>query len=147
MSKEQYSIGEYKYKCIDCDFKVTLSDEVKNLCEKILVIINSDYLKDYQIVNLDGELVKINNETKKDEDYWIDVKLSKNKNKGKQLMVLVGTRKSDVKDKTQLFFDIENEKVSFDHNDTPPREIFLKVVGTFKNSETIFSDVNCKSEI
>lgn len=71
-SKETYSIGEWKYKCIDCDFKITIDDDISN-------IIESEYVQDYDVVNLDGELVKIKNETEKDEDYWINAKISKKK--------------------------------------------------------------------
>lgn len=139
-SKESYSLGEWKYKCIDCDFKVVLHDDVSNLGNKISNIIESEYVQNYDVVNLDGELIKIKNETEKDEDYWINAKISKNKKGGKQLMILIGSRKQD--DKVQLFADIDNQKLSFDQNNTHPKELLAKVVAEFKDS---FSEINLKN--
>lgn len=138
-SKESYSIGEWKYKCIDCDFKITLDDDISNIGNKVSNIIESEYVQDYDVVNLDGELVKIKNETEKDEDYWINVKISKNKENKKQLMVLIGSRKQD--DKVQLFADIDNQKLSFDQNNIHPKDLLAKVVAEFKDST---SEINLK---
>lgn len=138
-SKEKYSFGEWKYKCIDCNFNITLPDDISNLSNKISYILESEYVQEYDVINLDGELVKIKNESEKDEDYWINVKISKNKEDKKQLMVLIGSRKN--KDKVQLFADIDNQKLNFDQNDSHPKELLAKVVAEFKDS---FSEINLK---
>lgn len=138
-SKEKYKLGEWKYKCIDCHFLITLPDDISNLGSKVSNIIESEYVQEYDVVNLDGELVKIKNESEKDEDYWINVKISKNKEDKKQLMVLIGSRKD--KDKVQLFADIDNQKLNFDQNDLHPKELLAKVVAEFKDS---FSEINLK---
>lgn len=139
-SKEVYSFGEWKYKCIDCDFKITLNDDISNVGNKVANIIESEYVQNYDVVNLDGELVKITNKTEKDEDYWIDSKISKNKSGGKQLMVLIGSRKDS--DKVQLFADIDNQKLGFDQNNIHPKELLAKVVAEFKDS---ISEINLKN--
>ncbi len=131
-SKESYSMGEYKYYCSRCDFKVTLSKPIEEKANDILDIVESQKYKDAEIVNIDGELIKVQREQAVDSDYWADVKISKNKKGEVQLMVLAGSRKD--KDKAQLFIDPKNEKVSFDQNNNHPIEIFSKVTAIFRNS-------------
>ena len=99
-----------------------------------MTILESQKYKDAEIINIDGELVRIQRLQESDNDYWIDAKLSKNKKGEVQLMVLAGSKKS--KDKTQLFLDPKNERLAFDQNNEHPTNIFAKVVGTFKNSKS-----------
>lgn len=131
-SKERYSIGEYKYCCVKCDFTITLPVSIENKCTEFLHVIDSLKYKNAELINIDGELIRVQREEKKDGDYWIDVKISKNKKDELQLMVLAGSKKS--KDKTQLFLEPKNERLAFDQNNDHPRKIFTKVVGIFKNS-------------
>lgn len=138
-SKEVYSIGEYKYSCVNCDFKITLNKSIEDKALDLQTITESQRYKDAEIVNLDGELVRVQREQKSDGDYWVDVKLSKNKKDEVQVMVLAGSRNS--KNKTQLFLDIGKERLAFDQNNDHPAEVFAKVVCTFKNSE---SGINSK---
>lgn len=138
-SKETYSIGEYKYCCIRCDFKITLNKAIEDKAEDFLNVLESLKYKDAEIINIDGELIRVQKEEKRDDDYWVDVKISKNKKEELQLMVLAGSKKA--KDKVQLFLDPKNERLSFDQNNEHPREIFAKVIAIFKNSTTeIYSD-------
>lgn len=139
-SKEKYSIGEYKYCCSRCDFKITLNKPIEEKATDLLDIIESQKYKDAEIINIDGELVKVQREQITDFDYWVDVKISKNRKDEVQLMVLAGSKK--LKDKTQLFLDPKNEKLSFDQNNDHPTEIFSKVVAKFKNSKHEISDDN-----
>ena len=131
-SRENYSIGEYKYKCIKCDFKITLDKEIEKKGADLLEIISSEKYKNAEIVNIDGELIRVQKDTVKDENYWLDVSLSKNKKGQLQLMVLAGERNGA--HKSQLFLDIDNQKLSFDQNNSHPAEIFTKVQATFKKS-------------
>ena len=139
-SKETYSIGEYKYNCVRCDFKITLNKSIEDKASDLIDIIESQKYKDAEIINLDGELVRVLREEQKDLDYWVDVKISKNRKDEVQLMVLAGSKKE--KNKTQLFLDPQNEKVSFDQNNNHPKEIFSKVVATFKDSKTEIASDN-----
>lgn len=88
--------------------------------------------KDAEIINIDGELIRLQRKVKKDNDYWIDVKVSKNKKGEIQLMVLAGSKNS--RDKAQLFLDPTNERLAYDQNNANPCQIFTKVIGVFKNS-------------
>jgi hypothetical protein len=120
--------------CPKCDFRITLDKSFYEKRKDILKIMNSDYWKDAEIVNIDGEMIKVGKEVVKDEDYWVEASISKSVKGVKQLMVLVGSKKET--DKIQLFVDIDNEKLSFDQKDKHPKEIFTKVVATFKDTES-----------
>lgn len=140
-SKEKYSIGEYKYCCVKCDFKITLNKSIEDKSTDFLHVIDSLKYKDAEIINIDGELIRIQREGKSDDNYWIDVKISKNKKDELQLMVLAGSKKS--KEKTQLFLEPKNERLAFDQNNDHPSQIFTKVVGIFKNS---MSEIHSKDK-
>lgn len=137
-SRDSYSFGEYKYNCVKCDFSIVLDKLIEEKGNDFVTIFNSLQYKDAEIINIDGELVQVKREEKVDKDYWVDVKLSRNKKGQVQLMVLAGSKKT--KEKTQLFLDPKNEKLTFDQNDDHPKCIFAKVVGVFKNSESIIKN-------
>lgn len=133
-SKEEYSRGQYKYQCIKCDFKITLNKTTEDKANDFMEILSSQKYKDAEIINIDGDLIRVQREQETDVDYWADVKISKN-NKGEvQLMVLAGSKKE--KDKTQLFLDPKNQRMTFDQNNDHPAEVFIEVVGIFKDSKT-----------
>lgn len=133
-STESYQRGEYKYCCVRCDFKITLNKSIEEKASDLLEIIESQKYKDAEIINIDGELIRVQRDEEKDDDYWVDVKLSKSKKGEVQLMVLAGSKKN--KDKTQLFLDPKKERLAFDQNNDHPSKIFVKVLGTFKNSKS-----------
>lgn len=137
-SKDDYSRWEYKYDCIKCDFKITLNKSIDDKWEDVIKVIDAEDFKDAEIINLDGDLVRVQREWIKDEDYRVDVKISRNKRDELQLMVMAGSKKDS--NKIQLFLDPTHEKLSFDQNNNQPREIFSKVIAIFKNSNYIISD-------
>lgn len=132
-SKDAYEVGEYEYKCIDCDFKITLDNEINDLTRYLIKVYRAQTFKSAEVINIDGELIRVQREEKKDGDYWVDVKISKNKNGELQLMVLAGSRKDG--DKAQLFLDPTHEKLGFDQNNNHPREVFTMITAVFKNSK------------
>lgn len=136
-SGEKYNLGEYKYECVTCDFGITLNKSIEDKSRDFVNIVNSWTYKDAEIINIDGDLIRVQREEETDNDYWVDAKLSKNKKGEVQLMVLAGSKKE--RDKTQLFLDPKNEKLSFDQNNDHPREVFCKVKATFKSSESKIS--------
>ena len=127
--------------CPKCDFKVTLDKTYYEKQEDAAKIMNSDYWKDAEVVNIDGEMTKVGKEVIEDPDYWVKAYISKSIKGVKQLMVLVGSKKET--DKIQLFLDIDNEKLSFDQKDKHPREILAKVIAEFKESK---SEIELKEE-
>ena len=127
--------------CPKCDFKVTLDKTYYEKQEDAAKIMNSDYWKDAEVVNIDGEMTKVGKEVIEDPDYWVKAYISKSIQGVKQLMVLVGSKKETAK--IQLFLDIDNEKLSFDQKDKHPREILAKVIAEFKESK---SEIELKEE-
>ncbi|KKR06249.1 MAG: hypothetical protein UT34_C0001G0289 [candidate division WS6 bacterium GW2011_GWF2_39_15] len=121
--------------CPKCGNKVELEGERREIIEDIIKIINSDKFKGADIVNLDDEYITVTQSKKEDDDYWVRASISENRKGETQLMVLAGSRKS--KNKTQLFIDPQNERVSFDQNNDHPREVFSKVNAIFKKSSTL----------
>jgi hypothetical protein len=139
-SEETYRVGEYKYRCIDCDFKITLDKEINDLTRHMLKIREAQTFKDAEIISIDNELIKVQRKYEKDDDYWIDAKISKNRKGELQLMVMAGSRKPD--DKAQLFIEPTYERLAFDQSNKHPKEIFAKVEATFKNSKSTINDKN-----
>jgi hypothetical protein len=120
------------YRCSGCDFKITLTKPIREMVSELLDFIEAQKYKDAEIISIDGELIRVQREEIQDNDYWIDVKLSKNKKGEEQLMVLAG--KKEDKTKTQLFLEPGKERLAFDQNNHHPSEVFAKVIATFKKS-------------
>lgn len=133
-SKEPYVLGEYKYFCIKCGFKIILNKSIEEKGIDFMDVFLSQEYKDADIINIDGELIKVQKQEQKDNDYWIEAKLSKNRKGQVQLMILAGSKKE--KDKTQLFLEPITEKLTFDQNNDHPRKIFAIVTAIFKNSKS-----------
>ena len=129
-----FKASAYEYECIRCDFKIRLNKTIEDKSWDFLRVQESLKFKDAEIVNIDGDLIRIQRAEEKDNDYWIDAKISRNKKGELQLMVLAGSKKSG--EKTQLFLDNTRQRMSFDQNDSHPRAIFTSVIGTFKDSIT-----------
>jgi hypothetical protein len=104
-------------------------------------VVNSLQYKNAEIVNIDGDLIRIQREGIKDDNYWIDAKISKNSKGELQLMVLAGSKSNGVK--TQLFLDPKTERLAFDQNNDHPTKIFTKVIGIFKNSTSV---IRCQKD-
>ena len=137
-SKDSYSQGEYKYDCVRCSKQVVLDKPIEARAEDFMDVILSNKYRNAEVINIDGELIKIQREEVKDDNYWIDAKISKNIKGELQLMVLAGSKKD--KDKTQLFLDPTHERLAFDQNNDHPTEIFTKVEAIFKNSKSTIDD-------
>lgn len=140
-SKEHFSRWEYKYKCIQCDFKITFDKSIEDKGSNFSDVIESKKYKDAEIVNIDWDIVRIQRTYENDDNYWVDAKIWKNRKGEVQLMVMAWVKTKDWK--VQLFLDPKNEKLSFDHNDNPPAEIFSKVIAVFKNSN---SEITCDTK-
>lgn len=134
----EYNDMETDFSCPQCDFTVSMKKDYPYLRDDIEKIICADSFKDAEIVNIDGESIKIAKEEGKDSDYWLEASISKNSKGVKQVMVLAGSRKNE--DKTQLFLDIDNEKLSFDQNNDHPKKLLAKVTATFKDTTSTISE-------
>lgn len=86
-----------------------------------------------QVINLDDTVIPVGKEELKDSDYWVLAKVTKSKS-GDRLIVWAGNRSK--KQKTQLFVEPELKRLSFDHNDDHPTEVFSKLEATFADGVT-----------
>ncbi len=91
-------------------------------------------LKDADIVDIDGYQVPIAKATPpvKDDEYWVEARINDTK-RGKQLVVYAGRR--GAKDKAQIFIDPENDKISFDHNNIHPSDVFVRLTAEFDSGK------------
>lgn len=91
-------------------------------------------LRDAEIVNVDGYQIPIAKARTADKDdaYWVEARINDTK-KGKQLVVYAG--KKGEHDKSQIFLDTENDKISFDQNNIHPSDVFVRLVGEFKSGK------------
>ena len=129
---EDDDLEYYTYKCIRCEFKITSNRSIYGSSLIVEKILNSDQYKNSEIINLDGDSIRVSRQQIDDFDYWADVKISKNKKGQIQLMVLAGSKKEN--DKAQLFIEPKNEKLSFDQNNLHPKEVFVRVDAIFRDS-------------
>ena len=83
---EEFVRGEWKYKCIKCDFKITLNKPLEDKALDVAKVIESEQYKNAEIINLDGDSIRVSRQQIDDSDYWPDVKISKNRKGEIQLM-------------------------------------------------------------
>ncbi len=89
--------------------------------------------KEAKIVSIDGYQVPIAKaRTEVDPDYWVEARINDTK-QGKQLVVYAGKRGE--RDKTQIFIDPENDKISFDQNNIHPNDVFVRLTGEFASGK------------
>ena len=127
------SDSDNELNCRKCSYNVKLKQSYIFMQSELSDLVRANYYKNLKVVNIDGELLLVKKAYAEDENYWAEVKISKNKKGEVQLMILSGNKK--LKNKTQLFLDIQNEKMTFDQNDDHPKEVFTKVTAVFKNSQ------------
>lgn len=131
---------EYNYYCVNCESVTSSECSLSQKREDFSKVLEYKSYKNYKVINIDGELFEISRQKVKDDDYWIDVKISKDKKGKNQIMILVGSKKE--KDKTQLFIVPEDQRVTFDQNDNHPSEVLSKVEITFKSSKTVIQGID-----
>jgi len=81
-----------------------------------------------EVINYNGELLPVAKTSTKNNEYGVTAQIMESKH-GKQLVIYAG--KKGVHNKAQIFVDTENGKLSFDHKDLKPTEIFAKIEATF----------------
>jgi hypothetical protein len=104
------------------------------LQHRFLAALEAADLKEAEIVDVDGYQVPIAKAEppSKDSEYWAQVRINDTK-RGKQLVVYAGKRGAH--DKTQIFIDPENDKISFDQNNTHPNDVFTKLTAEFDSGK------------
>jgi hypothetical protein len=117
-------------RCEECDEDVEMPRGYHYECRYVIDKVASKKYKEMDVMNIDGESVPIA-EAKaepKDSKYFATARLMKSK-VGLRLVVYAGQKGK--KQKTQIFVEPEVKRLSFDHGDVHPSEVFVALEGTF----------------
>lgn len=122
--------------CEDCEKEYNWDSEIFAITDYLRRKLKSQAYKEADIVSIDGiqtpqvkTRVKIPEENSK---YWVEARVN-NSDKGRQLVLYVGEKGSNKK--MQLFANLDDEKLSFDHKDRKPEEIFAAITATFPSGK------------
>jgi hypothetical protein len=136
VGSSSYSSLHRNLECAECDrpypIPRTYGDETKYVLDKI----DSKAFRKMKTINLDDEAVPLAEERgdlPKASPYWIVTKMVESKT-GRRLLIYAG-RKGRI-EKTQIFVEPDIKRLSFDHNDHHPSDIFVKVEVTFDSGLT-----------
>ncbi|HVV67045.1 MAG TPA: hypothetical protein VHB72_03160 [Candidatus Saccharimonadales bacterium] len=122
--------------CEDCDKEYDWDAPISAITDYLRRKLKSEAYKEADIISIDGiqtpqvkTRVKIPEENS---DYWVEARVNNSK-KGRQLVLYVGEKGSSKK--MQLFANLDDEKLSFDHKDRKPEEIFATITATFPSGK------------
>lgn len=128
-------VEEKKYHCLNCKKDCLLGKEYTDYIQDLQLIMSAYDYEGIEVLNLDNELTPIiPKERDESDDYWVEVKLTKDKSENVSAVVYFGSKKEN--DKAQMFVDVKNERLGFDQNNLHPNHVLAKVEATFKNSST-----------
>lgn len=126
-----YSDGTFQ--CVKCKTpKQTNYADPLSLRRQCLKQPNAEKFKDAKLVRVDDYYIKeINKKQNIDSDYWIDYKVSTDKDGDTMIMLLIGNRNST--EKVQYFIKPEKLQLTSDHKDLDPAKIISKIEVTLKD--------------
>lgn len=117
-----------KLKCAEgphfIDIPRQFADEVRYVHNRI----DAQVFAGMKTIDLDGELTPVAKAKDKNDVYFATVQIMESK-RGPQLVVYAGEKGRN--DKTQIIIDPKNKKLSFDHKNIDPTDIFIKIRATF----------------
>jgi hypothetical protein len=116
--------------CTDGQHNFELPRQLKDEQRHVINKIDALNFAKMTVINLDDAAIPVAVEELKDSDHWVKSKVTKSKT-GDRLIIWAGNR--SMKNKTQLFVEPALKRLSFDHNDDHPTEVFAKVEVTFAN--------------
>lgn len=102
------------------------SEQKKYVLDRIDAIV----FKNVKVLNLDDEALPIAKEKAqtKDGNFYLTSQIMESK-RGKQVVIYAGEKGSPAK--SQIFISPDEKRLSFDHKDLHPSEVFLKIEATF----------------
>ncbi len=118
-----------------CPFSVAKQDALR-------IIISKKYQK-MDIIDIDGINTPVLKKrvSTKDDKYFASLQINESK-RGPQLVIYAGKKGST--EKAQIFVTPETKKMSFDHKDVKPTDIFTKVTAEFVDGS--ISEIRDKDE-
>lgn len=122
--------------CEDCNKVYRWKDNLDVVAHYLRRKLSSVAYQEAKIISIDGiqtPLLKtrviIPDENA---EYWVEARLNKS-NKGRQIVIYVGEKGSA--GKAQLFINSDQEKLSFDHKDRKPEDIFTTIIASFPSGK------------
>lgn len=119
----------YTLYCPDCDTMRTFPRYSSRQKEYAANKIRSKDIAKLDIIDHNGVLTPVAKIKTKNDEYSVTTQIMESKH-GNQIVIYAGKKGGK---KTQIFVDPEKHKLSHDHKDTHPTEIFAKIEATFKD--------------
>jgi hypothetical protein len=111
------------------DIPRSLSDEKNYVVNRI----DAKIFEKMDTIDLDGELTPVAKAKDKSDKYFATAQIMESR-RGLQVVVYAGEKGK--KSKSQIIIDAKNKKLSFDHKDISPTDVFLEVKATFDDGTT-----------
>jgi hypothetical protein len=116
--------------CPDCSFEYRFALPFNTAKQDVARLLDAKKYQKMEIIDIDGigtPVLKKKVSTK-DDTFFASIQINESK-RGPQLVIYAG--KKDLKSKSQIFITPETKKMSFDHKDVKPTDIFTKVTAEF----------------
>ncbi len=127
-----YDNDDNELRCIKCKTPKQTQYYGHLLQQECLKQLNAEKFKDARLIRVDDYYVKeIKKKQDIDSDYWIDCKVSTDKDGDTMIMLLIGNKNST--DKAQYFIKPEKLQLTSDHKDLDPAKIISKIEVTLKD--------------
>ncbi|MEX1995693.1 MAG: hypothetical protein WD887_02870 [Candidatus Saccharimonadales bacterium] len=135
----QHSTGRYyngspedgeKLQCAEGPHFFDLPRKFSEEKEYVMNRVDAKIFEGFKVLNLDDEALPLAKDKVKSEDdkFFLTSQIMESK-KGIQVVIYAGEKGSSKK--TQLFIDPAAKRLSFDHTNLHPSEVFLKIEATF----------------
>ena len=97
--------------------------------------IDAKIFEGMEVINLDDEATPITKKKveSKDNKYFLTAQVMDSK-RGVQVVIYAGEKGKA--EKTQIFADPKNKRLSFDQKDLKPTDVFLRIEGTFDDGSS-----------
>ncbi len=122
-------------KCEDCNKVYNWGKDRDHISEYLRRKLSSNKYKQAEIITIDGiQIPQVKTKIRIPEeniDYWIEGRIN-NSEKGRQVVFYIGDKSPG---KAQIFANIDQEKLSFDHKDRKPEDIVSKITVEFPSSK------------
>lgn len=129
-------VPKCRYVCPECkkSYEVPRENSIQQqlISDKIAAI----DLKKQDILRLDDDnyvVVTKEKKTSEDNEYFVAANITDSK-KGQTLVIYAGKR--GVKEKSHIFVNPDEKRLSFDPKDIHPNEVFAKIEATFRDGST-----------
>lgn len=121
--------------CPDCGFEYKFDLPLRTAKEDVLRMLSAKKYQKMDIIDIDGINTPVLKKkvSTKDDRYFASLQINESK-RGPQLVIYAGKKGSA--EKAQIFVTPETKKMSFDHKDIKPTDIFTKITAEFLDGST-----------